>query len=475
MVGNFRYKFAKCMGKLGNFLVHLNGGMGKSFPGWLFLHVGSYEALNNLAKEPEIGSVIVTGTNGKTTTTTMLIKLLSKDAQICSNFESNTVNAIATGLLQGKSELGVFEYGIRDFEHGIPGEVQRLVDPIGVVYTTISREHTQVLGVKNPFDKYLAAKRELSLNMKRGVIVANVDDPRTVYIGKNKEKDVPVNYFGLDIDYNDIFPEKDVECPVCGRKLQYSKRFLNHRGIYQCECGFKRPEPNVKITKLQTSPSRWFITIEGNVYNYPNDTNVSFKIDTDVPPFGIHNIYNTLCSTTAYASFTPKIENIEKTACEVFEGLTMAILPPGRFEVVKLKDGKMVGLGQGDNGDALKVNVLFMNQYIDNKLEFIYTTPDVGEEEVFEDHLEAIRAINPDHLIVIPGRESVEIAREYYNQIKDEFNADFYPYSYSEMEKRIKGIVKLILNSGYKNIIVSGCGEEQAMWERIKQEIKKER
>lgn len=49
MVGNFRYKFAKCMGKLGNFLVHLNGGMGKSFPGWLFLHVGSYEALNNLA------------------------------------------------------------------------------------------------------------------------------------------------------------------------------------------------------------------------------------------------------------------------------------------------------------------------------------------------------------------------------------------------------------------------------------------
>ncbi len=28
-----------------------------------------------------------------------------------------------------------------------------------------------------------------------------------------------------------------------------------------------------------------------------------------------------------------------------------------------------------------------MNQYIDGPLEFIYTTPDEHEEEIFEDHL----------------------------------------------------------------------------------------
>ena len=476
MIGNFRYKIAKTMGKFGKKIVGLNGGMGKSFPGWLFLKIGSYEALNNLAQEPEYGSIIITGTNGKTTSTTLTIKLLSEDTAICSNFESNTINAIATGLLKTDSKLGVFEYGIRDFEHGIPGEVQRLVDPVGVTYTTISREHTQVLGVKNPFEKYLAAKAELSKNMTRGVVIANADDPRTAFIGKNKEKDVHVNYFGFDINnVEDIFEEKPIKCPKCGKNLKYSKRFMNHRGIYECECGFKRPEPNVKLTNFKLEPERWYIRVEGKVYNYTVGKNVSFKFDTDVPNFGIHNLYNVICSTTVYATFTPTPEKIEKTAKKVFSSLTMKILPPGRFEVVNLNDGKLVGLGQGDNGDALKVNVLCMKPYIKGPLEFIYTTPDVGEEEVFEDHLEAIRAIKPEHLIVIPGRESVDIAKKYYNQIKDEFDADFYPYPYKDMKKRIDGMCNLVKESKYKYILMTGCGEEQAMWEQIKQKIKKEK
>ncbi len=76
MINDLMYNLAKGMGKLGSKVVGLKGGMGKSFPGWLFLKVGTYEGLNNLSKEPEIGSIILTGTNGKTTTTTMLIKLL---------------------------------------------------------------------------------------------------------------------------------------------------------------------------------------------------------------------------------------------------------------------------------------------------------------------------------------------------------------------------------------------------------------
>lgn len=475
MVGNLRFKFAKFMGKFGERIVGLRGGMGKSFPGWLFLKCGSYEALHELAKEPKLGSIIITGTNGKTTTTTLTIKLLSNDTKICSNFESNTINAIATGLLKDDVELGVFEYGIRDFDHGIPETIQRLVDPVGVVYTTISREHTQVLGVKNPFDKYVAAKTALSKNMKRGVVITNADDPRTAFIGKNKEKDVYVNYYGFSIDdVEDIFPTEDVKCPNCGKTIEYSKRFMNHRGVYHCDCGFERPEPNVKLTNIRMEPNRWYITIEGKLFNYTTHKMVSFKFDTDVPNFGVHNLYNVLCSTATYATFTPTPENIERTAKKIFSGLTMAILPPGRFEVISLNNNKILGLGQGDNGDALKVNILCMKPYIKGPLEFIYTTPDVGEEEVFNDHIEAIRSVKPDHLIVIPGRESVKIAEEYYNQIKDEFNADFYPYPYDNMKKRINGMSELVNKSQYDYIIMTGCGEEQLMWESIKQKIKKE-
>ena len=111
------------------------------------------------------------------------------------------------------------------------------------------------------------------------------------------------------------------------------------------------------------------------------------------------------------------MENIETTISDVFNNLDMSFIPPGRFEVVDI-GGKFVGLGQGDNGDALKINAMFMKQFVDAPLEFIYTTPDENEEEIFYDHFEVIKSMNPDHVIVVPGRHSIEKAEEYYNIIK---------------------------------------------------------
>jgi hypothetical protein len=62
-------------------------------------------------------------------------------------------------LLSDNIDLGVFEYGIRDLKHAIPDEVCNLVQPVGVVYTNVSREHSIVAGVLNPFDNYLKGKR----------------------------------------------------------------------------------------------------------------------------------------------------------------------------------------------------------------------------------------------------------------------------------------------------------------------------
>ena len=84
-----------------------------SLPGYVFYKIVGNEGIKNLACEMDIESILITGTNGKTTTTTLLIKLLSKDIQIRKSFENNTINAIITGILKGKGDVGVFEYGIR--------------------------------------------------------------------------------------------------------------------------------------------------------------------------------------------------------------------------------------------------------------------------------------------------------------------------------------------------------------------------
>ena len=456
-----------CAGKCANVIAKMGPGNGKNFPGLVFCKVAGQDAILELSNDLKLGSVLVTGTNGKTTTTTLLIKLISKDIQIRSIYENNTINSIATGLITQKGDLGVFEYGIRNLKYGIPDTVQRLVNPIGVVYTTISQEHTMVNGVENPFSSYYEAKTLLSKNMDHGIIVANCDDPYTALIGINKEKDVHVTYYGLDVDIED-FDDKPVKCPNCGEDLNYSKKFLGHRGIYSCKCGFKRPEPDVKLTNLELNVDNWKLSIDGEVYNYFASKNVKFNFDLVVPPFGEHNIYNTLASITAYVSYTPDLSNFENNIKDLFNNLDMSFIPPGRFELINYNN-KLIGIGQGDNGDALRINARMMGIYADGPLHFIYTTPDELEDDIFEDHLYCIKKMNPDHITVIPGRKSVEKAEEYYKIIEKEFDStEFIPIPYDEMNKRISTITDLSKNSAYDYVIITGCGEEIAFWQGIK-------
>lgn len=467
-----RFYLAKATGKVTTKLSKIGPGAGKNIPGYMFSKIGGKESIASLAHDLKHGSVLVTGTNGKTTTTTLLIKLISKDIEIRKSYENNTVHSILTAILNQKGDLGIFEYGIRNMEFGIPDVVQKLIDPIGIVYTTISKEHSVVNGVKNPFLSYYHAKVLLSKDMNKGVIVTNCDDPRTALIGINKQKDMPVNYYGFDPGILVDDDETPIKCPNCGEILNYSQRFITHRGVYSCDCGFKRPEPNVRLADAKFDVHDWKLHILGDVYNYFLSKNVQFELNLTVPPFGIHNINNTLASITAYATFTPKPENIVFNSEVLFNNLDMSFIPEGRFEVIKFED-KFIGVGQGDNGDALKMNSKLIELSCDGPLEVIYTTPDQYEDEIFEDHLNVLKSISPDKISVLPGRKSVEKAQEYYTILKNEFdNAEFYPISYENLDKRIEKLTQLAVESEYKHIFMSGCGEELAMWEKVKRNLR---
>ncbi len=470
MIQKIKYQLAKSIGSISfPFLKILPTG-GKSFPGLLFINIAGENAITNLSQDQtEMGSILITGTNGKTTTTTMIIKILSQDLKLSSSVGNNTIYSLTTGLLKNKSELGVFEYGIRDITHGKPDFVSKVIQPKGVIYTNISREHTQVAGVKNPFKDYVKAKTLLSQSLTNGVLITNADDPNTTYIGQNKEADNHVIYYGLQLeDYEDIFEETPVSCPKCDKTLEYTKHYINQRGIYQCSCGFKRPEPNIKITKLVQNNNSSQITVEVDAYNLLQQKNIEFTLDLDLEFTGLHNLYNTLTTIAAYTAFTSN-KNIKEGIINFYNNYQFTV-PPGRFEILNI-NGKTIGVGQGDNGDALQINALLMNDNLDGKLEFIYTTPDTNEEEIFEDHQQSIKALKPEHLIVLPGRSSIEMAQEYYNQIKDDYNSDFYPIEFN-FTTRINKIIELIQNSQYDNIIISGCGEEIVFWEALKQRIR---
>lgn len=470
MVNNFKFFVARTLGKLSFPILKVLPTGGKSFPGLVYLNIAGKEALGDLSNHQiDDGSILITGTNGKTTTTTMIIKILSNDYKLAMSVGNNTIYALATGLLHDKGQMGVFEYGIRDIAHGTPDLICDQIQPVGVVYTNISREHTQVAGVKNPFKDYVKAKTLLSESMHDGILITNADDPNTTFIGLNKEKDNHVIYYGLELeDYEDIFEEEDVLCPNCNNNLEYTNHYFNQRGIYHCGCGFKRPEPDVKLTRLLQENNKYYITIDVDAYNYRKKNNIQYTLEMELPVVGIHNLYNCLATIATYTAFTDK-ENVKNKVINFFENYEF-VIPPGRFEIIKI-GGKTIGVGQGDNGDALKVNSLLMKNYVDDELEFIYTTPDVNEEEIFKDHCLSIKGLNPDKLVVMPGRVSTEISEEYYNQIKDQFNSEYCPVEF-DFEKRINKVLELIKNSEYKNIIISGCGEEIIFWDELKKKIR---
>ena len=55
--------------------------------------------------------------------------------------------------------------------------------------------------------------------MKKGIVISNADDPRTAYIGKSKEEDVGVSYYGLDIDMEDKTPITGIYSAQCVMKI----------------------------------------------------------------------------------------------------------------------------------------------------------------------------------------------------------------------------------------------------------------
>lgn len=467
MVDKIRYGIAKVASNITSLILKILPTGGKSLPGLIFLNIAGKQALNDLTKKQiKKGSILITGTNGKTTTTKLINKLLSEDTDITFSLENNTIYALTTALLQKQSEIGVFEYGIRDIEHGIPEEICNLIEPMGIIYTNISREHTQVLGIKNPYEEYIKAKTLLSEPMKNGVIITNGDDPNTAFIGINKQTDNHSIYYGFDLEeYENIFPENNVKCPKCGKNLHYDTQYLNQRGVYSCSCGFKKPELNIKLTKYTENGKSCDATIKVNTLNYLQQKRINYTLELTLPSVGIHNIYNILAAVTGYSVFTTN-SNIPETLQNFFRNYEFEV-PPGRFEIINKKN-KIIGVGQGDNGDALKVNALQMRNHINSELVFIYTTPDDNEEEIFEDHLQSIKALNPDKLIVFPGRTSLDAAQQYYNQIKGQFNTIF--YAILDLNQKINKIRELI-TSETRDIIISGCGEELEFWDNLKKAI----
>lgn len=284
-------------------------GRGGSLPGQIGLKLDP----DSLKKLEITGPVIlVTGTNGKTSTANMITDALERAGhKVVSNRKGDNLReGITTTLLQNA---------------GMNGKVDAAavleVDELNVKYI-LPNLPVSALVVNNFFRDQLDRAREMDQLIQSiegvlpeftGTLILNGNDPNTVRMAKSAPKAKKV-YFGIGKNKYSTFESTEASegkfCPNCGERLNYDYYQYSHIGSFHCpSCGFRTPKLDAEL---------YDIDLENNSFNFNGK---SYK----GPYEGMYSMYNYAALMAAAKEF----QIPEKAIREVF---AHAPKPAGRNE-----------------------------------------------------------------------------------------------------------------------------------------------
>lgn len=244
----FVFYFALYLAKLVDWLIHtFHLGSGSTWPGEITLLIDRDFISHSLGRS-SAKIVLIAGTNGKTTTSLLVVEGLKKAGKsVIHNPEgANLLNGVASSLMRASSlkgkistEFAVFELD----ENAFSLVLDQIKKPYAVILLNLFRDQLDRYGEVHAISsRWIGA---LSTLPKETKCIINGDDPRLVFIGK--QVTAGVSYFGANIqDKQKKEIPHDVDsayCPECGTKLEYSAMSYSHLGDYVCEkCHFSTPE-----------------------------------------------------------------------------------------------------------------------------------------------------------------------------------------------------------------------------------------
>ena len=191
--------------------------------------------------------VVVTGTNGKTTTANLLAHFLrAAGHQVAHNsMGANMLPGVATALFQDRQLRGGprSRIALLEVDEGSVGKVFAAARPELVIVTNYFRDQ---LDRYWELERTTALLREALAGLSRVNLVLNADDPLVAVIGQGQ---VQVRYFGVLKERRPASQPVSSEtregrfCQRCGTALTYNYFHFGQLGDYFCsKCGFRRPE-----------------------------------------------------------------------------------------------------------------------------------------------------------------------------------------------------------------------------------------
>lgn len=226
------------------------------------------------------GIIVVTGTNGKTTTNNLLNSALLKCGYktVCNNVGANMISGVANAFVLACNIFGKLkvDYAVLEIDEASARRVFVHLKPSYMVVTNLFRDQLDRYGEIDTTVKLI----DEAIGMAEGVkLILNGDDPLTSQFGENRD----AFYYGIS---EQVLPQvrelgEGHFCTKCGKEQKYNYFHYSQLGDYYCEnCGNKRPEIDFDATNIDLSGSMKF-TVNG-------------KTNIDVNYRGFYNIYNIL-------------------------------------------------------------------------------------------------------------------------------------------------------------------------------------
>ncbi|MGB8352102.1 MAG: MurT ligase domain-containing protein [Gaiella sp.] len=293
-------------------------GGGTTLPGKLVWKLDP-AAVDALAARLDQGVALVSGTNGKTTTTAMASSILAPTRTLAwNNSGANLASGIASTLLDADgADLGLLEVD----EFALP-ELMRRTHPRVVCLGNLFRDQLDRYGeLEHIAERWRDAVAGLA---PEATLVANADDPLVAGLAEGRESRL---LFGVDDPRrarNGLQHASDSKyCIRCGHPYRYDAAYVGHLGAYRCEaCGHGRPPLDVAAREIEPDG------LDGVSFEL-HAPDGSLRVRLAVP--GLYNVYNALAAASLGLSLGVALD-------DVVAGLERFRAAFGRFERFSVGD-----------------------------------------------------------------------------------------------------------------------------------------
>lgn len=297
-------------------------GGGTSLPGKVLTKVEPH-AIGRLASHLDRGSVVISATNGKTTTAAMVASILERTgARLVHNRAgANMVGGVASALASASRGGGrrlTGDFGLFEVDEFWLGAVVEELEPRAMLLGNLFRDQLDRYGeLETIADRWAAV---VAARAGKTALILNADDPLVADLGRIGEPppSAPAArgeaatgpaatapgavYFGVDdptLALEHLQHASDSKhCRRCGHAYTYSAVYLAHLGHYTCpNCGQTRPEPSVVATDVELRGIRnAAFTLRGR------------RVELPLP--GLYNVYNALGAAALTLSLGVELDDV---------------------------------------------------------------------------------------------------------------------------------------------------------------------